>query len=104
MKLYTKHELVEIIRDVFNQGWHQSVKSTLNTRNDGAVGNTLEILLGIEENNLPIPNAQEWELKGQWEHTSSLITLKHIQPSPRAAKLSPICCSHYTGGGISKPV
>lgn len=89
MKLYTKNELIDFIRKVFHQGWHKSVKKTIDTRNDGAVGNTLETLLGIEENNLPIPNAQEWELKGQRKQTSSLITLKHIEPSPRAAKIVP---------------
>lgn len=89
MKLYTKKELIELIRQVFEQGWHKSVKETIDTRNDGAVGNTLEVLLGIEENNLPIPNAQEWELKGQRKHSSSLVTLKHIEPSPRAAKIVP---------------
>ncbi|MCJ7619475.1 MAG: MvaI/BcnI family restriction endonuclease [Anaerolineae bacterium] len=87
MKLYTKNELIALMRQVFERGWHRSVKSTINTRNDGAVGNTLETLLGIEENNLPMPNAQEWELKGQRKHTSSLITLKHIEPSPTAAKI-----------------
>ena len=89
MKLYTKNELIESIKAVFQQGWYKSVKKTVDIRNDGAVGNTLEVLLGIEENNLPIPNAQEWELKGQRKHTSSLITLKHIEPSPRAAKIVP---------------
>ena len=89
MKLYTKNELIEIIKQVFNQGWHKSVKNTRNMRNDGAVGNTLETLLDIEENNLPIPNANEWELKGQRLHTTSLITLKHIEPSPTAARIVP---------------
>jgi len=55
--------------------------------NDGAVGNTLEDLLGIEENNLPIPNATEWELKAQRQKTRSLTTLFHLEPSPQAAKL-----------------
>ncbi len=89
MKLYTKEQLIDAINDIFDQGWHRSVKKTANTRNDGAVGNTLEVLLGIDENNLPIPNAQEWELKGQRLHTSSLVTLKHIEPSPTAAKIVP---------------
>ncbi|MDH4262220.1 MAG: MvaI/BcnI family restriction endonuclease [Spirochaetia bacterium] len=31
--------------------------------NHCGIGNTLEDLLGITENNLPIPNAAEWELK-----------------------------------------
>jgi len=84
MRLYSKDELIELIRKIFRQGWHKSVKETVDFRNDGAVGNTLEMLLGIEENNLPIPNANEWELKGQRAHTASLITLKHLEPSPTA--------------------
>ncbi|MFQ5752224.1 MAG: MvaI/BcnI family restriction endonuclease [bacterium] len=89
MKVYSKDQLLQIIKKIFEEGWHKSVKKTRNTRNDGAVGNTLEILLGIEENNLPIPNAREWELKGQRSHTSSLVTLKHIEPSPIGAKIVP---------------
>ena len=87
MKLYTKEDLISEIRKIFSSGWIKSVKATVDTRNDGAVGNTLEICLGIRENNLPIPNAREWELKGQRAHTASLITLKHIEPSPQAAKI-----------------
>lgn len=87
MRLYSKDQLFDKILEVFDQGWHKSVKSTINNRNDGAVGNTLEVLLGIRENNLPIPNAAEWELKGQREDSISLVTLKHIEPSPRAAKI-----------------
>lgn len=87
MKLYTKEQLIQAIGEIFHQGWHKSVKKTSDTRNDGAVGNTLETLLGIEENNLPIPNAREWELKGQRVHTGSLVTLKHIEPSPTGAKI-----------------
>lgn len=87
MKIYTKDELIEAICKVSARGWHSSVKNTINTRNDGAVGNTLEALLELDENNLPIPNMQEWELKGQRLHTSSLVTLKHIEPSPRCCKI-----------------
>lgn len=87
MKLYTKDELIAEIRKIFDSGWHKSVKKTVDKRNDGAVGNTLEVLLGIKENNLPIPNAREWELKGQRLHTASLVTLKHIEPSPQGASI-----------------
>jgi hypothetical protein len=87
MKLYTKEELIKTIQKIIDDGWHKSVKRTIDKRNDGAVGNTLEHLLGIKENNLPLPNAREWELKGQRKHTSSLITLKHIEPSPTGAKI-----------------
>ncbi|MBI4596469.1 MAG: MvaI/BcnI restriction endonuclease family protein [Candidatus Tectomicrobia bacterium] len=87
MKLYTKEQLIESMREIFHQGWHRSVKEMRDTRNDGAVGNTLEVLLGLRENNLPIPNASEWELKGQRSHSASLVTLKHIEPSPTGAKI-----------------
>lgn len=52
--------------------------------NHGGIGNTLEDFLEIEENNLPIPNAAEWELKTQRINTTSLTTLFHMEPSPRA--------------------
>ncbi|MDN3509808.1 MAG: MvaI/BcnI family restriction endonuclease [Candidatus Jettenia sp.] len=87
MKLYTKEELIKTIKKIINDGWHKSVKITINKRNDGSVGNTLEVLLGIKENNLPIPNAREWELKGQRKHTTSLVTLKHIEPSPTGVRI-----------------
>lgn len=57
--------------------------------NVGGIGNTLEDLLGIDENNLPLPNASEWELKCQRINTSSLTTLLHMEPSPRALKFVP---------------
>lgn len=87
MKIYTKEALIQDIKLIISEGWKKSVKKTKDTRNDGAVGNTLEVLLEISENNLPIPNATEWELKGQRTHTSSLITLKHMEPSPTALKI-----------------
>jgi len=72
---------------------HESIRKP---GNDGAVGNTLEKLLGIEENNLPIPNTQEWELKGQRAETSSLVTLKHIEPSPTSIRIvSSILLPYY---------
>lgn len=87
MKLFSKEELIKNIQKIIADGWHKSVKKTIDKRNDGAVGNTLEFLLGIKENNLPLPNAREWELKGQRKHTTSLITLKHVEPSPTGAKI-----------------
>jgi len=66
-------------------GW---VKST-RPGNDSAVGSTLEDLLDIEENNLPLPNAGEWEIKAQRISTSSLTTLFHTEPSPTALKFVP---------------
>jgi hypothetical protein len=84
VRLFNKEELIQEIRNISERGWIKSVKRP---GNDGAVGNTLEILLGIEENNLPLPNAAEWELKGQRAHTASLATLFHLEPSPQGAKI-----------------
>jgi len=85
MKLYTKENLIKEFHKIAKQGWIENAR----VGNSGSVGNTLEDLLGIEENNLPIPNAAEWELKAQRLNTSSLTTLFHIEPSPRAVKFVP---------------
>lgn len=85
LQAFSKEELIYKFNEIYKKGW------ILNKRgnNDGAVGNTLEDLLGIPENNLPIPNAAEWELKAQRSRTSSLLTLFHMEPSPRAMKVVP---------------
>jgi hypothetical protein len=82
---YTKELLVEKLKEISKQGWVPNNRHG----NQGGIGNTLEDLLGIKENNLPIPNAAEWELKTQRAETSSLTTLFHIEPSPRAMKFVP---------------
>lgn len=93
MRLYSKEELIREIKQIAAQGWFVNARPG----NDGGIGNTLEDLLGIEENNLPIPNAAEWELKCQRLGTSSLITLFHMEPSPRAAHLVPRMLLLYYG-------
>lgn len=85
MQLYTKESLIEKLKQIKTLGWIPNAR----IGNVGGVGNTLEDLLGIEENNLPVPNAAEWELKCQRMGTSSLTTLFHSEPSPRAIKFVP---------------
>lgn len=85
MKTYTKESLIAALREIRNKGWIPNRRHG----NAGGIGNTLEDLLGIEENNLPIPNAAEWELKCHRAGSSSLTTLFHMEPSPRAMKLVP---------------
>ena len=85
LQAFSKEELIEKFKDIYAKGWIKNIRG----RNDGAVGNTLEDLLGIPENNLPIPNAAEWELKAQRAETSSLLTMFHMEPSPRAMKVVP---------------
>ena len=71
MKIYTKDELIKELKKIRSMGWIANARHG----NVGGVGNTLEDLLGIEENNLPIPNAAEWELKCQRMGTTSLEVL-----------------------------
>lgn len=85
MKIFTKEALIQELKEIANRGWIKNAR----LGNAGGIGNTLEDMLGITENNLPIPNAAEWELKSQRIGTTSLITLFHIEPSPRAIKFVP---------------
>lgn len=80
MIIYTKDLLIQKLKEIAAIGWVKNRRKG----NAGGIGNTLEDLLGIKENNLPIPNAVEWELKTQRLSTSSLTTLFHMEPSPRA--------------------
>ncbi len=85
MKTYTKKTIIAALQEIKDKGWVKNQRPN----NDGGIGNTLEDLLGIEENNLPIPNAAEWELKAQRADTKSLTTLFHMEPSPTAFKFVP---------------
>ncbi len=85
MKIFTKEEIIKRLIEISEMGWVESGRHG----NHGGIGNTLEDLLGIEENNLPIPNAAEWELKTQRLTTTSLTTLFHTEPSPTALKFVP---------------
>lgn len=85
MKLYTKETLIEELLKIKASGWIAGSRPG----NAGSVGNTLEDLLGIQENNLPIPNAAEWELKTRRMDSDSLVTLFHMEPSPRALRFVP---------------
>ncbi len=84
-KTYTKQELIAKLKEISAMGFVPNARH----KNHGGIGNTLEDLLGIAENNLPIPNAAEWELKAQRLNSSSLTTLFHIEPSPRAVRFVP---------------
>ena len=77
--------MIEKLKEISKMGWIPNARHG----NAGGIGNTLEDLLGITENNLPIPNAAEWELKTQRLATTSLTTLFHMEPSPRAVRFVP---------------
>src|SRR4051812_5429415 len=83
---FDKAYLIAKFKEIAATGWISNARHG----NHGGVGNTLEDLLGIKENNLPIPNAAEWELKAQRNsQAKSLLTLVHMEPSPRAVKFVP---------------
>jgi hypothetical protein len=105
MKIFTKANLINALKEIRNKGWIPNARHG----NVGGVGNTLEDLLGISENNLPIPNAAEWELKCQRSNTNSLMTLFHMEPSPRVMRFVPnILLPNYGWGhlkaGLSYPI
>lgn len=85
IKAFSKAELIKKFNEIYARGWIENYRKG----NDGAVGNILEDLLEIPENNLPIPNAAEWELKAQRSNTSSLLTMFHTEPSPTALLIIP---------------
>jgi hypothetical protein len=83
--IYTKPALIAELKKISATGFIPNARKG----NSGGGGNTLEDLLGIKENNLPIPNAAEWELKTQRLNSTSLTTLLHTEPSPRAVHFVP---------------
>lgn len=83
--IYTKQTLIDKLKEIAGMNWVPNARKG----NQGGIGNTLEDLLEIKENNLPIPNAAEWELKTQRLNSTSLTTLFHIEPSPRAIRFVP---------------
>lgn len=83
--IYTKQTLIDKLKEIAATGWIPNARKG----NQGGIGNTLEDLLGIKENNLPIPNAAEWELKTQRLNSTALTTLFHTEPSPRAVRFVP---------------
>ena len=77
---FTLENLVKKLRTEVQDKWHPEGR----VGNDGSAGNTLEDLLGVEENNLRIPDWGEIELKTKQEKSSSLVTLLHREPQPSA--------------------
>jgi hypothetical protein len=83
---WSKSELIKRLTEIRDLGWVPSGRTVTNV---GGVGNTLEDLLGIKENNLPLANAGKWELKAQTrlqiegKAAGSYTTLFHFEPEPR---------------------
>ncbi|GAC1353968.1 MAG: hypothetical protein NVS4B11_22260 [Ktedonobacteraceae bacterium] len=78
-QVFTIEELVKTLHAIRDGGWVPNARP----KNDGGVGNTLEDLLGVKENNLRIPDYGMYELKARRGDSSSLVTLFHNEPTPR---------------------
>jgi len=79
-KSFTKSELIKLLSQLKNKGWIQLRKHRAGR--DGGFGNTLEDLLGIPENNIPLADYGDLELKTH-RSSNSLISLFRFEPSPR---------------------
>lgn len=75
--------LKQRLQQIADMGWVKNQRAG----NDGGVGNTLEDLLEVPENNFPLPDLGEWEIKAQRKGSGSLLTLFHVEPEP--SKLVP---------------
>lgn len=78
MKGYS--ELVGQLKEIKKMGY-------IKTHRQGptGIGKTLEDLLGIDENNIPGPNAAMIELKSARKHSKSMLTLFTKSPLPKKA-------------------
>jgi hypothetical protein len=79
----SKEQMIQLLRGVKEQGWIRSVRPL----NAGGIGNTIDQRLGLPENNLPIADTAQWELKTHREGSSSLLTLLHFEPEPRKQRV-----------------
>jgi hypothetical protein len=66
----TREELIERLEWVQTQGWVKGEEM-----GDGTHGHTLEVLLGVPENNFAIPDLGEFELKSSLKDANTPVTL-----------------------------
>jgi len=78
--MITYPELIEKLRKIKKLGYIKTHRA-----GNTGIGKTLEDLLGIEENNIPGPNAVRLELKSARRNVSSMLTLFTKSPLPRRA-------------------
>lgn len=80
-KEFTESQLLHLMQTEILGKWHKEGRSG----NDGNAGNTLEDLLGIEENNFKLPDWGQIELKTKRLESKTLVTLLHREPQPNAS-------------------
>lgn len=85
MRRLTKQQMIAELRKVIEMGWVKSRRPL----NSGGIGNTIDHLLGFPENNFPVADTAQWELKSHRYGSSALVTLLHCEPEPRSARIVP---------------
>lgn len=68
--------LINKFEEIKRKDWVKSIN-----KNSSGVGMTLESLLNIQENNLPIPDFNNIEIKAKKEYTKGFITLFNCTPT-----------------------
>ena len=97
----SKSEIVKIVNELREKDWIK-VEEHRKDR-DGGLGNTLEDLLSIQENNEPIADLGKFELKTHRKTSGSLISLFRLEPGPNERdSILPYLIKNY-GWPISKP-
>lgn len=94
----TLEQLIKKLIEIKKKGFIKTVRA-----HDGGVGNTLESLLEIKENNFSLPDIGEIELKAKRIKSSSMLTL--ISKAPLPPKVNRILFKSYsriTEDGIRK--
>ncbi len=83
IRFLTKQQMISKLQGLASSGWVKSLRPL----NSGGIGNTIDSILGLPENNLPISDTAQWELKTHRVGSSSLLTLFHMEPEPRKDRL-----------------
>ena len=97
----SRREITEMINELREKGWIK-IEDHRKDR-DGGLGNTLEDLLDIQENNEPIADLGEFELKTHRKKSGSLISIFRMEPGPNDRdSILPYLIENY-GWPISKP-
>jgi len=74
------NELIQRLKEIKNMGYIKTHRA-----GNTGIGKTLEDLLGIEENNIPGPNAAMIELKSARKNVKTMLTLFTKSPLPPKA-------------------
>jgi len=78
--MLTYEQVVKRLKEIKDMGYVRTHRA-----GDTGIGKTLEDLLGIHENNIPGPDAQQIELKAARKGSKSMITLFTKSPMPKNA-------------------